>query len=140
MSDELTDQAAADATARLRIERINKPCPLADPSSVSRELAVALAREFSPEDITRRIRELCDAKRMTKHGLEDDVRAREAGLKLMLAYKEGLPLQRAAVHTTTDDGETDEETLARFLRSPALRKNLREFLDQAEAVEVQTVV
>ena len=87
-------------------------------------------------------------------GARPDCRSVESGLKLILAYLEGLPVQRVLTANATPK-ESDEDTLARLAASPAAMRALaatlsempggREAMDSAlrvtgktmEAVEVE---
>jgi hypothetical protein len=61
---------------------------------------------------------------VTKDGREiPDVRSREAGLKLILSYGIGKPLERSEV-TTVNVTPSKEETKALIDHSPALRAEL----------------
>lgn len=93
-------------------------------SDVSPKLVQTLMAKIPPEVITKKLKELLEAKTPVRigkggdeYGGEPDYRAMEAGLKLWLAYCEGLPVQRQ--HIIQETLETDSQTFARLKESPA---------------------
>lgn len=110
-----------------------KPTSIADPGCINRELAEALAKYVPSDVIGRRIQELIDAVRYDKLGQESpDIRAREAGLKLALAYKVGLPVQRSETLLVSADADSAVGMEERLRHSPALRALFRKMLDRVE--------
>ena len=103
------------------------------PGQISKAMAEELARKVPASLIADAILELINAKRMTKHGLETDVRAKEAGLKLALAYKVGLPIQRTEAINVNLDADSAVGMKERLAHSPALRAIFRKILDEVES-------
>ena len=100
-----------------------------------------LADRFPPDRIAETIEKLLTATHLTKGGQKiDDNRAIEAGVKLLLAYQIGLPVQRQEIVQMNIDGDAQVEE--RMLKSPAVRQALREKLDaldkgtEADVVEI----
>ncbi|MDR1190654.1 MAG: hypothetical protein LBK60_03180 [Verrucomicrobiales bacterium] len=121
-----TDGAAASSAAgEEHLER--RAGELGNPANVTPALVRHLAEHFTVERIRGKIDELLEATHVTQGGrVIPDNRAREAGLKLLLAYLIGLPVQRQEILTGTVE---PLETLERRLRnSPALRQTLTRML------------
>jgi len=113
-----------------------KPTSIADPGCINRELAEALEQHVPASILGPRIRELIDAVRYDKLGKESpDIRAREAGLKLALAYKVGLPVQRSETLLVSADADSAVGMEERLRHSPALRALFRKMLDRVEPGE-----
>jgi hypothetical protein len=96
-------------------------------------LILQLAKEVPPEQIAVAIKEMLGATTNQRTGAHDyeevpDWRAREAAVKLYLSYMLGMPVQRTEVKTQVI--ESEEQTLARLLGSPAVREALRRELAQ----------
>lgn len=98
------------------------------PGQVSKALAIALAEAITPQEVSAGIRALMRATRTTKHGIEEDVRAREAGLKLWLAYQVGLPVVRSESVNVQMDAEQSDKIEERFAKSPSLRRKFWDLL------------
>jgi hypothetical protein len=113
---------------------------LSAPEDISSKLTKYLIGRFTPEVIGNKIAELLEATHVTNGGkLIVDNRAREAGLKLALAYTIGLPIVRQEIKTHTIF-ETSEDVLKRAENSPAFKRSVAElherFTKQAKATVV----
>lgn len=132
------DLVAEEAVGHLKAEGKRKPGSLCDPGSISAELAVALAKFVPSSLIAERIRELVNATRINRDGNEEpDVRAREAGLKLALAYKVGTPIARSESVNVNLDADNAVGLADRLRDSPALRAMMRKMIERAEDVPKQ---
>jgi hypothetical protein len=101
---------------------------------VSQKLIETLAERFTPERIVGYIEDLLAATHVTKGGnIIPDNRAREAAVKLLLAYVVGLPVQRQEIIQKFIDGSLDTEEA--ILASPALRSTLARKIARVEASE-----
>jgi hypothetical protein len=88
-----------------------------------------LATRFTPDFVADKINELCHATHMTTGGnLIPDSRAREGGLKLLLAYLVGLPVQRQEIVQVSLNGSEMRERLA---TSPAMQEALQKLMQRA---------
>ena len=97
------------------------------PGNVTPALVAHLASRFSPEFIAGKVEELLNATHVTQGGREiADNRAREAGLKLLMAYLVGLPVQRQEIVQVSFDSL--EELQKRAQQSPALRSAVAKIL------------
>jgi hypothetical protein len=106
-------------------ERSNQ---LNNPSHVTPALISHLAGRFSPEFIAGKIDELLNATHVTKGGqVIADNRAREAGLRLLMAYLIGPPVQRQEIVQVNFDSL--EELQRRAQQSPALRAAVAKILE-----------
>jgi len=103
---------------------------LAHPGDLSPHVLSVLVDKVPACEIADTIRDMIRATRTTKHGVEPNDRAREAGVKLWLAYAVGLPVQRQEIHQTVTNRSEDENM--RLLESPAVRSMLKKMLEQAE--------
>jgi len=109
-----------------------RPKRLDCPGEVNQALVDELTRRFTPDLIADKIQDLLEAKRVVGKGgpLVDDARATESGLKLMLAYAIGLPVQRQEqIVRNFDSVESLKEKLK---SSPELRKSMRELMKEFE--------
>lgn len=96
---------------------------LAHPGEINKSVVAILRTHVPMEMVGEMLQEMMQATRVTKHGELPDWRAREAAAKLILAYSEGLPIQR--VETKNEQvANTDGDLLMRVLESPALMRNL----------------
>lgn len=64
-----------------------------------------------------------------------DWRTREAGVKINLAYTEGLPIQ--CIEQISTNVESEAQTMARLEKSPASRRHMRAALDAMEAQDAE---
>jgi hypothetical protein len=104
------------------------------PAGVTPNLVAYLVQEFPPEYIAAKIRELMEATHTTKGGKQIvDYRAREAGVKLALAYIEGTPIGRQQVMTVSVDSL--DELQRRAQGSPALRTAVARLAGQRDGEE-----
>jgi hypothetical protein len=105
--------------------------------NVSAQVIERLAERFTPDEICRRIEDLLDATHLSGGGKQiPDNRAREGGLKLLLSYLVGLPVQRQEIVTVNFDSL--ESLKERAKASPSLRASLAKVQAQAQApVDVQ---
>lgn len=92
-------------------------------------LVTTLASEFPPQYVIGKIRELLDATRWSKDTLVPDFRARCDGIKILLAYGIGLPVQREELKQP-EPPKTD--MMERIARSPQARKALKRMWEKAE--------
>ena len=82
-------------------------------SHLSTRVMERLLVEIPEAKIVSGIKDMLNASYVTKSGKEHpDYRAREAGVRLYLAYTVGLPLQRQVVSSVTPP-QSGEETMAR---------------------------
>ena len=111
---------------------------LASPGEVNKGV-VAILREHVPvEDVAAMFKDMMKATRMTKHGEVPDWRAREAAGKWILAYTDGLPIQR--VETKTEQtANNDGDIFMRVLSSPALLASLEKLFDQVKAARAEGI-
>ena len=94
-----------------------------NPTHVTPALIKHLADRFTPEMIGDKIEELLNATHVTRLGQRiADNRAQEAGVKLLLSYMIGLPVQRQEIISLNFDSL--EELQRRAQQSPALRAAL----------------
>lgn len=107
---------------------------LSNPGDLSPHVLNILADKIPPEEIVETIQGMIRATRQTKYGEEPDARAREAGVKLWMAYKVGLPIQR--IETKNENKVNDGEALMRVLESPTLLANVEAILAAAKAKAV----
>lgn len=108
---------------------------LSSPTDISAGLMQHLAERFTPELIGDKIAELLHATHVTSGNRTiADNRAREAGLKLLLGYVIGLPVERREV--ITRHATTLEEVKGMAKASPQLRKALAELMDEKTVTEV----
>jgi hypothetical protein len=102
---------------------------LSEPGSISPKLMQHLAERFSAELIGDKIAELLHATHVTSgNRVITDNRALEAGLKLLLGYLIGLPVERREV--IMRQVTTLEDLQAQAKSSPELRRALAELLDE----------
>ena len=115
---------------------------LADPNKINSAVLAALLERCPPEYLADRVYRLIEAKRQTKSGEEDDVRANEAGLKLALAYSIGKPIERQQIAVSNVTADPDADLASRLKKSPALRRMMKRMISEAEAdeIEVETIV
>lgn len=96
-------------------------------SDVGPGLILKLVKEVPVAEVITAIKNMLTANMRTKDGRTvPDYRAREAGAKLYMSYVVGMPVQR--VVSTAPPRESDTDTLARMLSSPAAREALRRVL------------
>ena len=108
---------------------------LSTPGNVTAGLMQHLAERFTPELIADKIAELLHATHVTSGNRTiADNRAREAGLKLLLGYLIGLPVQRQEI--ITRHTSTLEELQAKVKNSPEMRRAIAELLDEKSVVQV----
>lgn len=99
---------------------------------ISTRLIAVLAEKFPPEVVAAKIEVLLNATHVTRGGQHIvDNRGVEAGLKLLLAYQVGLPVQRQEIVNFNVDGDKAIED--RMRKSPALRKAMIRKLEQMDA-------
>lgn len=112
--------------------RPRKPLHLKNPTNITPHLLAQLAEQFPPEVIVEKIHDLLEATHVTKGGQTiPDNRAREAGLKILMAYQIGLPIQRQEVVTTQFDSL--DEMQQRLKNSPALKAAVAKLLASGNA-------
>ena len=120
------------------IEGINSKLPegrrpitsLSHPGDINKSVASIITTMVDPETVGAMLVEMMTATRMTKLGVEPDWRAREAGAKLYLAYKEGLPIQRQEIHQTIVN-KSEEENM-KTLQSPAMLAAMKNLIARVE--------
>lgn len=119
--------------ARAILEHLEKRAQqLREPKNITPALIAHLAEKFPPERIVQKIEQLLEAKYYTKDGKEHtDTRAIESGLKLLLSYLIGLPVQRQEIVQVNCDSL--EELQRRAQQSPALRAAAARILDELPA-------
>ncbi len=105
----------------------------ANPSNLGVRLMHRLAFEIPPDEVAVIIKDLTKATTTVRTGAETskevpDNRTRLAAVQLYLSYMLGQPVQRTEVKTQVI--ESEEQTLARLLGSPAVREALRRELAQ----------
>jgi hypothetical protein len=123
------DQINNEIIARDEARRTRRPLTsLANPGEINREVCEALSRHVTPDDIGRVIHHLITATRPCKSGELPDARAMEAGAKLWLAYRAGLPVQRTETVNVNLDAEESDKLEERLAKSPALRRSLARML------------
>ena len=85
--------------------------------------------------LIQRIEELCSAVKNTPCGLEPDWPKRLQGLRLLLAYREGLPIPRKEIPKAQPTSSESVKNL--LISNPASRQAFRDYIDwidqQAEA-------
>lgn len=112
----------------LKFNTVENAPALATARDVTPNLIAHLAGRFSPEFIAGKIEELMGATHVTAGGkLIPDNRAREAGLRLLMAYLIGLPVQRQEIVQLNFDSL--EELQRRAQQSPALRSAVAKILE-----------
>jgi hypothetical protein len=110
---------------------------LSNPSSVSQALVDHLSKRFPPEYIAEKVAELLVATHVTRGGNPiADNRAREAGVKLLLSYLVGLPVQRQEIVNVNIDSLADLQQRAQ--QSPALRQAVAKLLGEDQPNHVQS--
>jgi hypothetical protein len=131
------DVLATEAVGKLRDEGKRMKGSLADPGSISAELAVALAKYVPSDLIGQRIKELVNATMVNKAGnIVPDIRAREAGLKLALNYKVGTPIARAETINVNLDADSSIGLAERLANSPALLKSLEGIIASVKGAQI----
>jgi hypothetical protein len=119
------DEASKTLSKKQRQQRRHE---LSKPSMISARLSSLLAERFPPSVIGDHLEVLLSAVTVTKDGREiPDVRSREAGLKLILSYGIGKPLERSEV-TTVNVTPSNEDIQAQIDHSPALRQELAKMI------------
>ena len=90
--DQITKDEKEASKALSKKQRQQRRHELLSPSMISARLSSLLAERFPPSVIGDHLEMLLSAVTVTKDGREiPDVRSREAGLKLLLAYGIGKP-------------------------------------------------
>lgn len=109
----------------------NQPLQIKQAAHITSRLLEQLAEKFPPETVVSYIQKLLTATHVTAGGkVIDDNRAIEAGVKLLLSYQVGLPIQRQEIVTMTVDG--DKAIEEKLSRSPAMRKALKARIEQMD--------
>ena len=128
--EKIIDNEKAAAKNLSKTQRQKRRHDLSDPSKISTRLTSVLAEQFPAEVISEKIDELLNATRELKDGtILTDTRSLEAGLKLLLAYTVGKPVERT--ETLTVNVETTPEQLsAQIESSPALKARLKKLLGE----------
>jgi hypothetical protein len=123
-SNSNTKRAGARRLAEMEV----KADHLESPRNVTPELIAHLAEKFSPELIAKKLEALLNATHVTAGGkVIDDNRAQEAGLKLLLAYLVGLPIQRQEIINVHVAGM--QELTDKAMASPALQSLAQRLVD-----------
>lgn len=98
-------------------------------SDLGASLLATLAKEVGHDVIIATLKDMLTANTVTKAGKKaPDWRAREAGVKMYLAYMVGMPVQRSV--TIERKEESEGETMTRLLESPAAREALKRAMAQ----------
>lgn len=98
--------------------------------SESGGLSARLRAEFPLESVMEIMLGLCRATRPTPTGPEPDWTTRAAGIKLLLAYRVGLPIQRKEEVTRRET--SDAEIVARLITKPGYRQAMLNFIISLE--------
>ena len=103
----------------------------ANPSNIGVRLLTTLTKELPPEKVAQVIAELMEASTTIRTGSDSsaqvpDHRTRLAAVQLYLSYNLGMPVQRTI--TKEEKVESDIETMARLMASPAAREAMRKAL------------
>jgi hypothetical protein len=123
----INDENEASKTLSKK-QRQKRRQELSSPSMISARLSSLLAERFPPSVIGDHLAGLLSAVTVTRDGREiADVRSREAGLKLLLAYGIGKPAERSEV-ITINVTESNEDIQAQIDHSPALRQELAKMI------------
>ena len=127
----IVEAEKVEASKLSKTQRQKRRHELSDPSAISSRLSSLLAERFPPEVIANKLNEMLKAVTVLKDGREKpDLRSREAGLKLLLNYSIGLPIQRT--ETVTVNVDTSMEALQEQVNmSPALKARLIKMTDGA---------
>jgi len=105
------------------------------------DVVAAIADKFGGEKIAKLLEELCEAESMTNGGkLRPDHRTRLAAVSLVLAYLIGRPVERQEIISVNLDADSSEGLFERLKASPALRSSLKQLLEDAETMEIETSV
>jgi hypothetical protein len=106
---------------------------IAAPGDLSPRVISILAEKIPADQIRQTIQEMMSAERPLKGGASiPDWRAREAAVKLWLAYCEGLPIQRQQIVTHQVSGPDLWETAK---TNPHVREALRNQLAALDAAD-----
>lgn len=109
---------------------------LSAPTNITPALIGYLTHKFPPSLIAEKIGELMEAIHITKGGDPiPDNRAREAGLKLLISYLVGLPVQRQEIVQLNFDSL--EELQKRAQQSPTIQAAVARVLAPIPAKDVQ---
>lgn len=109
-----------------------RPLRTLAPGDVNRKVCSVLADIVPVEEVGEGIKEMMQATTIGRGGDEvPDYRAREAAMKLWLAYSVGMPLQRQEIVQVNVDG-SKESLSDKIKSSPALRAQLKRMLEEAE--------
>lgn len=98
-------------------------------------LSTVLRTTFSHESISDMLREICEATRQTESGPVPDWAVRKEGLKLLLAYQYGLPIQRKEEVARRES--TDGDVIARLATKPGYRSAVRNYIEALEQKEAE---
>lgn len=110
--------------------------PAAGSRTPSASLSARLREDFDEEKISGYIRDLCEAsnKVFTKDGkliaTEPDWRTRASGATILLAYRDGKPIQTKEEIKRREVSEDD--VMRRLLEKPGYRRAIRGYIDQIE--------
>ncbi len=139
-AEPVTEEELEAARTVLRRETPARGRALAKLARPTVETRAALMARFPAERIAETLARLMEAKVRVVRGrgenareIEmDDHRAQVEALKLMLAYRDGRPVERQEVVSVNLDAEAAPGIAERLRASPALRAQLRRMLAEAE--------
>lgn len=108
---------------------MNRPQPVTS----AREIAAALEKEISPDQVAKVLRDALSATTLSRSGaVEVDTRSRLQAAALVLSYQVGTPVQRSESVNVNLDADSAVGLKQRLAHSPALRKVLQGMLDEVE--------
>lgn len=119
----------AESSQLTKTQRQQRRHELSNPSNISRRLTSVLGDRFPPERIAAQLEELLVATTIDRYGNErPDMRAREAGLKLVLNYTVGVPVTRSE-HVEVKVEATQDQAQALIAGSRSLRAQLTKMMN-----------
>ena len=138
----ITEEELEAGRTALRKAEPKRGRSLAKLARPSVETRAALMQRFPAERIAETLARLMEATVRVVRGRGenaraeiDDHRAQVEALKLMLAYRDGRPVERQEVVSVNLDAEAAPGIAERLRASPALRLQLRRMLAEAERNE-----
>ncbi|MEZ0300001.1 MAG: hypothetical protein ACAI35_26400 [Candidatus Methylacidiphilales bacterium] len=125
-----SEPSSKSSAPRLPRRRARRKITTPGPGSISPAVMAHLSKRFPPDYIAGKIGELLEATHIVTGGREvPDNRARESGLKLLMTYLIGLPVQRKEIVQLTVDSLEDLQRRAQ--QSPALRAAVEKVVGSA---------
>ena len=111
-----------------------KPTRTSHATNSSQAIAAALEKEITPERLAAAWSEALNATSVSRSGVvELDYRTRLQAASLILNYQVGRPNERETPIPDLQKAVQNHELVADLGRSPAIRREIQELLNKAEA-------